>query len=220
MTDDAPKVATADVVQAAAHLRKLLHGLELRIAPTLSNRAIEEAARKLGAWKNGGAVVDHKEDFGLVLDWAAHHYRALGKSAVERFEASHGAELAPDEHAVLRALAQSRYTLVELRGGRGPASVDALDLIYEEPLLLVDPTLVDDKPGRVFAARVVPLGRFAMTTTAVAPIDVKRAPEMAMAVRDSAAHLASRSLAKVTAAERGKLEAQLMVWAMATPGPR
>ena len=139
---------------------------------TLSRAALEQSARDLGLWDNGKIAVEHEDHLAVVADYAVYEYRAGGKSAVERFADRPDALVGSDEHSLLNAMREARFTLVEILQIVPNVGVRALDHIYGRRLMLADVELSQTaKPGVVLATRLLSLPTFAMTSGAPLAFD-------------------------------------------------
>jgi hypothetical protein len=153
-------------------LRAVQRSLNHALTTTLSRKAVEESARRLGFWEAGGIVFDNEEDVFVLNDVAIYdYYPGGGRNAVERF-AARDAELTADERLVLDAMCRAWFTLVEVEDLIPGVGVHAHDRLFGERFLLADIALSECAPvGVVLATRLIPFDGFAMTSGAFRAFD-------------------------------------------------
>ena len=157
-------LTNADVLAEYQELRAVQRALNGDITKTLSRRAIEETARRLGLWE-AGRIVFEDEDVQLLNDSAIYDYFPSGKNAVERYAARSLYDQSATEHVVLDAMTKARVTLVELGVLVPGVGVQARDLLFGGELLLADIGLSQTADeGIVLVTRLVDFPSFSMTT--------------------------------------------------------
>jgi hypothetical protein len=157
-------------------LREIQRSLNKALLKSLTKRAIEQSARDLGMWEAGKIVVEHEDHMGVLWDYAQHDYRVGGKNAVERRLARGDVAEGSDEHRVLAAMADARFTLVEIQEIVPDLGARAFDHVYGKRFLLVDVGIAKiGETGLLLATRLLPFKGWMMTSGAPLPLD----PELA-----------------------------------------
>ena len=142
----------------------MLRSLNEAIADTLPKRAVEEAAKRLGVWSQGGFDVDSEEDLVVVLDAAVHDYAVAGTNAVARYAARRDATRPADATIVLDAMRDAYPALLEIVERVEGVGVRAYDVLADREELIVDPGLAKHaEEGTYFVTRL--LSFEGMTTT-------------------------------------------------------
>ncbi|MDB4944557.1 MAG: hypothetical protein JWP97_4091 [Labilithrix sp.] len=136
--------------------------LRERLLGTVSPRAVEESARRLGRWRKGELVLGREDQRAAFDAYVLHEYRPggpAGLNAVQRFERS--AQLGEASNSLAFALAimrLARFTMLEIGPRLDEAMLAAQDLFTGNDLRLADPTL--DEEGVVVCGYAIPLGAF------------------------------------------------------------
>jgi hypothetical protein len=138
-------------------LRAAQRTLNLSITETLSRRAIEETAKKLGLWKNGRPAVSDERELDLLNDAAVHDYAIAGVSAVARYAARKDLKLTPDEARLLRGMTDAHPTVIAVRETTPDLGAKVHDVLRDEELFLTDLALASS--GAADASVVVRLMR-------------------------------------------------------------
>ena len=81
---------------------------------TLSRRAIEESAKRLGLFANGRLALEYDEDVAVLYDAAIYDHSVAGVSAAQRQFARTDVVRTRDESLVLRAMLDAYPTLLEV----------------------------------------------------------------------------------------------------------
>lgn len=154
-------------LEAYRRLRRLHDSLVQRLYGTLSQRALEQTARRLELAR----ALDGDQERAIVLESALCDEVIGGKTAVARMLARPG--LSDEERALLGAMRDSRATVFEVTDRLSPFGVRVLDVLSGEALDVADAALTElAQPGERGAARLMRLGGYAMTTgvpLAIAP---------------------------------------------------
>jgi hypothetical protein len=102
-----------DVLPTYLRLREAQRSLNRALTQTLSRKAIETSAMRLGFFKDRMLIADTESDLDLVNDAAIYDYYPSGdKNAVARYVAQH--KLEGDAAVVLDAMRRAQFTLIEL----------------------------------------------------------------------------------------------------------
>lgn len=141
------------------------------ITPTLSRRAIDETASRLGLRSRG--VLDlYEDEVPLLHDGAFYDYLAGGMNAVERFAARNAYPAGTVHARVLEAMTCAELTLLAVDEIIPAVGADVFDLLFQRDLLLADGLLSEyGGEGLTLATRVLDLGEFVMTTGAAIAFD-------------------------------------------------
>ena len=127
--------------------------------------------------------------------YAAYEYRVAGKTPVERYADRNLVLAGSDEHIVLQAMLDARFTVVELEQMVPDVGAHAFDHLYGKRILLADVGL--EKTGRkgmVLATRMLKLPRFSMTSGAPLPFDPQLARWLVDGMRAGRSDLAALRL--------------------------
>ena len=127
-------------------LREAQRGLNTKLVKTITKRGFEHAARELGVWQDGKIVLGHKDHMRVVADYALYEYRVAGKTPVERYTTRGLVPAGSDEHVVLEAMLDARFTVAEIEEIIHEVGAHAHDHIYGKRFLLADVGLA--KTGR------------------------------------------------------------------------
>lgn len=152
-------------VERYAELRSLHDSLTRRLHQSLSQRALEETARRLSLRRTG------QLERAIVLESAVYDQVVGGKTAVERMAAR--PDLSADERMLLSAMRDARVTVFEVLERASPFGVQARDVLSGDTFLFADARLSEaGEPGDMGMLRLICLPEFAMSTGL--PLDVPR----------------------------------------------
>jgi hypothetical protein len=156
--------STTNILARYLELRSVQRELNGVLTKTLSRKAIEETARRLGFWEGGRIVFDDEGDVDILNDVALYDYfPSGGKNAVERYAARE--ELGADQRLVMDAMCRARFTLIEVEDPVPKVGVQVLDLLFGERFLLADVALSQTAPfGLALATRILRFDEFSMTS--------------------------------------------------------
>lgn len=147
------------------HLRAIQRSLVQQMLKTLSKRAIDETARRLGFRMKGRVILDEHGELDVCLDSAVYDYLVDGQNAVGRFAARHKPE--GDERAVLVAMLDSCPTVIEIQErlpGRGARVLDVLAAV--DRIVSDDGLSTTAEPGLCLVARLLEIDGIVMTSGA------------------------------------------------------
>jgi hypothetical protein len=197
-------LTNTDVLVEYQELRAVQRALNVDLSKTLSRKAIEETARRLGLWEAGRIVFEDEEEVQVLNDSALYDYFPRGKNAVERYAARGLYESSTIEHVVLEAMTKARVELVELVALVPDVGVQARDLLFGGELLLADIGLSQTaEEGIVLAPRLLDFPSFSMTTGVAHVFERSLAALIARSFRDTllrgvaAAALDSRTRSRI-----------------------
>ena len=160
------------VVARYRGLRKIVATYNKVVLARLTRRAIFDHARFLGLLAGKTIVTETEEELGLIFDLAIHSPRHARSRAFERYRHSVKLPADPDEARVLDALCRARFAICRIERRHAVAGLVAFDLMREAELWLMDLSMeatVSD--GFVFAAHLIELDGFSMTTGLLVPVD-------------------------------------------------
>ena len=177
------KAAPAEILARYKQLRAVQRAVNGVLTKTLSRKAIEETARRVGLWEGGRIVFDDEREVDVLNDAAIYDYFPSGKkNAVERHASQDPYEPGSDERLVLEAMGVARVTLVELGTIVRDVGVLANDIVFGGDLLLADVGLSETaQQGMVLVTRLLEFEAFSMTTGVARDFD----PELAVVVAKS-----------------------------------
>ena len=154
----------AALLQTYERLRAVEEAVFAELAEKMPDTGLNFAARQLGLPERGDHIYEHA-DFGVVLDFALHHHRLRGATAVDRRLLKATSRPETDAHAVLLSAQRSRVTLLRLGEQVRGLGVQVEDLLFGGAFLLVDPVLSRrrSKDEKVIMTRVLEFEAFSMT---------------------------------------------------------
>jgi hypothetical protein len=154
---------TPDVLPTYLRLRESQRSLNRALSKTLSRKAIETSAMRLGFFNDGVLIADTESDLDLVNDVAIYDYYPSGdKNAVARYGAQHKVE--GDTALVLDAMRRAQFTLIELGERVDGVGLHVHDLVADDRFFLADVGLSQTGvPGLILATRILKFDSFAMT---------------------------------------------------------
>ena len=181
----------ADLLATYLRLREHQRALNRELTKTLSRKAIEESARRLGFFKGGRLCAPNESDLDLVMDTALYDYFPCnGKNAVERFAPR---DLPEEARSVLAAMRSARFTLVQIGASVEGLGVQAEDLLVGVSFLLANVALSGTAtPGMVLATRLLVFESLAMTSGVFVVVDEELASVIAKPLAERGATLTPR----------------------------
>ena len=135
---------------------------------------IYRAAREMGLLGQGNVLLlESEEDMGYVMDRCLYDIPWEGASLLERFIASHGAGLGPEDAGTLESMADAYYSLFEIVAVVPENNaIELKDLFGERSCSITDVHLSHSIiPGILMATRIVGIGDLHMTTGAACPFE-------------------------------------------------
>lgn len=153
-------------IERYGELRAAHDALTLRLYKTLSQRAIDEMATRLGVRDPKRTPGDPDVERAIVLDSALYDYSVpgTGTNAIARF-AKPSVEVSDDERLLLAAMKAARVTVLEVTARGLGFGVPVRDVLAGDALLLADRGLSEaGEPGDLVLMRVLRLEGFAMST--------------------------------------------------------
>lgn len=197
-------LTNAGVLAEYQEVRAVQRALNGDITKTLSRKALQETARRLGLCEAGRIVFEDEEEVQVLNDSAIYDYFPSGKNAVERYAARGLYEPSTKEHVVLEAMTKAHVTLVELGALVPGVGVQALDLLFGGDFLLADIGLSQTaEEGMILATRLLDFPSFSMTTGIAQACEARRAALVARSFGDTmlrgvaAAALDSRTRSRI-----------------------
>lgn len=157
--------AMAVTLERYDSLRAARDALTVRLYRTLSQRAIDEMATRLGVRDPKRTPGDPDLERAIVLDSALYDYTVpgSGKNAIARFAQQQ--ELSEDERLVLAAMREARVSVLRVTARAVGIGVPVRDVLVGDALLLADRALSEaGEPGDLVSMRVLRLDGFAMSS--------------------------------------------------------
>lgn len=119
------------------------------------------------------------KQMGVVMDYCIYDYREDGLNAVSQYIADSQLDTDSDEYAVVNAMSESFYTLVQVKDILPGVGARVNDLMGNRQFLLVDlglgKTAVKDL---LLATRLLPFEDFVTTSGAALPVDLETLEEI------------------------------------------
>lgn len=175
VTRNSPEAEYSHLVARYKDFRKITWDLQNGPLPKyMSKRTLDVCGRKLGVLEGKTFVLDDVDQIGAVMDYCIYDYREDGLNAIEQYIADARPDPGSDKSIVLKAMAESFYTLVQVAEVVPGVGVQARDLMNNREYLLVDmglgKTATEDI---VIATRILPFDDFVMTSGAPLPVDTE-----------------------------------------------
>lgn len=183
MTTDSTAEQYSQRVNRYKEIRKTACRLNNEILPKyLSKRALEVCGGKLGIMRGDTLFCASMDHMSVLMDYCLHNYADEGGTAVSRYLADFELDVHSDEYAVVKAMAESFYTIVQVEEVVAGVGVRVIDLFVGQEYLLIDMGFSETAvTGIVIATRLLPFDGFVMTSGAPLPVDA----EMLTEIRDS-----------------------------------
>jgi hypothetical protein len=148
-------------------LREILIELQQHALETVSREAILEAGTRFGVLRDDQLIVAAEHELTVLMDFAIYDVLHQGQTAVERYQERRGAKLADDRRAVLAAMVDNRYTILEVARTEPETGVECRDLLGGLAVFLFDRGFsLTAQPGMLMATRLVAPTGITMTTGA------------------------------------------------------
>jgi len=165
-------VPTAGEVRRYRRLRMAGRRLSNKIVKTIPERALDDVGGALGMLDRRTFVFDSEAEVNVFTDCCLYDWVEGGANLVERYAAEGPPPANADEREALDAMTRARYTILELDGSVPRKGVRAIDLRTGERLFVIDInlSLCREWSGECLAARLLPFGRFWMTSGAALPL--------------------------------------------------
>jgi hypothetical protein len=180
MNKDLTEIALSELVARYKEIRKIIFKLQNEdLLKYVSKKALEICGKKLRVMQNNTFVLDDMDQIGVVMDYCIYDYREDGLNAVARYMAD--SQLDPDskEYAVVNAMSESFYTLVQVENVLTGVGVIVNDLMGDRQFLLVDMGLGRTAvKGLVIATRLLLFEGFMTTSGAALPVDPETLEEI------------------------------------------
>jgi hypothetical protein len=137
----------------------------------VSKRALEECGEKLGFFRRDTLVFADMDEAAVLMDYCIYDYRQHDANAVARYIADSRLDPSSDEYAVLKAMSESFYTLVQVEDVLPGVGVRVNDLMNDRQYLLTDIEFsTTATKGIILATRILPFNGFVMTSGAALPV--------------------------------------------------
>ncbi|MGF1614811.1 MAG: hypothetical protein ACFCVA_13125 [Gammaproteobacteria bacterium] len=162
-----------EVLKRYKRLRERGRELNDLLIKQLTKTAIRECAKKLGLLEGKTLVLDREDELSVLFDYCLYSHRLSGKNTIDRYlESSSTFALLDDERLLLKAMADSYYSLFLVDAVQPGKGGILSDLLRDETLFLMDIGLGQSaRPGLMLAGRVLRLPDFNMTSGALIPVE-------------------------------------------------
>ena len=180
MTRNPTEVKYSQLVARYKDFRQVTRKLQNDALPKyVSKRALEVCGKKLGVLRYNTLVLADIDQIGIIMDYCIYDYREGGLNAVARYIVDTTLDPDSDEYAVVKAMSESFYTLLQVKEVLPGIGVRASDLMNNREYLLVDMGLGKTAvEGIVIATRLLPFEDFVMTSGAPLPADAETLVEI------------------------------------------
>ncbi len=180
MTENTTEVKNSQLIARYKEVRKIICELQNdALLKYVSKKALDVCGKKLGILQNNTFVLDDMDQIGVVMDYCIYDYRQDGLNAVARYKADSQLNPGSEEYAVVEAMSESFYTLVQVKDVLPGVGAIVNDLMGDRQFLLVDmglgKTATEDL---VLATRLLPFEGFVTTSGAALPVDQETLEEI------------------------------------------
>ncbi len=159
------------VVARYKRLRDVGKGLNTTLVGRLPKHAMLECAKKLGIRKGKRVILGSVDAMDILVDYSLYSFRRAGKTVIQGYLENSPPPNECDEMFILRAMLGSHYSLFMVKQVHKGVGVTLFDIIRNRIFLLVDIGFgLSAVPGTFFAGRVIPIGRFFMTSGCFLPL--------------------------------------------------
>ena len=164
-------------------LRDRQRRLNDRLVSELPSSRIVHAGRQLGLMHAGTLTLENETDLGALADYCLHGDLLDGQSAIRRALGASFAEPGSDGHAMLEAMATTRFSLFELTDVVSGVGVALRDLLGGATSWVVDVSLgTSARIGACLATRLFDVEGLTMSTGAAVALDAESAHRVAALV--------------------------------------
>lgn len=166
-----PAIPSADALPRYRERRSVQRAFNARMAKSLPKDAIWECAQSMGVPDASWLSTCEPNDFYMVADFAAHRHIWRRASALARLLLELRPDTSPMEREMRESLGDARFSMWMVHAPHPGLGVDLIDIIAARRAFLVDEGLSRDAPSAtLFAARLMEIDGYCMTTGCVLPI--------------------------------------------------
>jgi len=167
------KTEYSRLVDRYGEYRKIAWKLNNEVLPEyLSKSVLDTAGRQLGMLRKNELVLGNEDELGLLMDYSIHDCRDKGGNAVSRYRADSHLDPQSDEYAVVKAMSESFYTVIQVAEVLPRVGVRVADLWADREYLLTDMGFSKTaRKGLALATRILPFAEFVTTSGAALPVD-------------------------------------------------
>jgi len=158
--------------QRYKRFRETAKALSVQLVEQLRTGSLKKCGKDLGIFKNGAFILGSEDETPVLMDYCIHSQRVGKKPFIDFFIEQSSYEALSDEMMLLKALSHSHFTVISITGTEKNYLVQALDILRQQELTLIDSGLGQTaKPGLMMAARLlrIPASDYYMTTGAGVP---------------------------------------------------
>lgn len=169
--DQEPAIPSADALPRYRERRSVQREFNARMAKSLPKEAIWECAQSMGVPDPSWLSSCEPNDFFVVADFASHRHIWRGATALARLLLDLRPDTSPTEREVRESLSDARFSMWMVHAPHPGIGVDLIDIIAARRVFLVDEGLSQNAPnGTLFAARLMEIDGYCMTTGCVLPL--------------------------------------------------
>ncbi len=166
------RTPTGDDVERYVRLREAGKRLNSEIVDTIPRRAMDDIGKALGILDGGTLIFGYEGMGDVFMDCCLYDWIRGGRNLVRKFAKENPPPEDPDEREALGAMLRARYTVLGIDECVPEAGVRAVDLVADRDVFVLDLGLSRSSgvEGTALAARLLPAGRFWMTSGAALPM--------------------------------------------------
>jgi len=166
-----PPIPTADVLPRYRERRSVQRELNARMLKSLPKDAVWECAQSLGVPDKSWLTACDSSELYMVVDFAVHRHAWRGATAVARLFLDHLSHPSELSRAVIESLSNARFSMWMVHAPHPGIGADLIDILTLRRVFLFDVDLSQSAPkGTAFAARLMAIDGYCMTTACVLPL--------------------------------------------------
>jgi hypothetical protein len=161
---------TPEDVERYRHLRILGTELTQEVANTVASQVWKDIGKAIGILHRDQLETEHVRN--VLADCCIYDSFENGKNVMQRFSETHPEQPGTDEHFVLDAYLRAEYRIVAPESALPGVGIHCRDLRTQEELFLMDLSFSrsTELSNMALAARLVPFGKYWITTGAALPV--------------------------------------------------
>ncbi len=168
-----------DLISRYKRMMQIGRDTSIKIAAGLSKNLMEEGGRKIGLLRNGSFDLLAENERPVLVDYCLYDLRRNGRNAIDQYLIDFPPDPESDEMTCLKAMQNAIYSMFVVVSTERGLGMTVRDLYSQEISLIVDLTLgYSNKPGLVFASRLLKFDGFSTACGAALPVSVMTADEI------------------------------------------
>lgn len=175
----------AQVLAEYKRLRQVGRTLSEAIVHLVKKETMDRAGEDLGILHHGTLYFDTEDVASVFMDYAIFAIRDTGKNAIDRYAAAHSFPPGSDEARWLHDRQATRYTIFRVTEASPGFGVEALDLLRDATIFVIDIGFSQSAdPGVTFAGHIHPMDEFWVSTGASLPVSARLLKKLKPHIQD------------------------------------